>query len=44
MVLGDTLASALMSYRGFSKNDFMRLHPGGTLGKMPEGETTQNNS
>jgi arabinose-5-phosphate isomerase len=44
MVLGDTLASALMSYHGFSKNDFRRLHPGGTLGKTPESETTQNNS
>lgn len=34
MVIGDTLASALMSYHGFSKSDFQRLHPGGTLGKI----------
>ena len=36
MVLGDTLASALMAYRGFTKNDFVRLHPGGALGKVTE--------
>ena len=33
MVLGDTLASALMTYRGFNKSEFIRFHPGGTLGK-----------
>lgn len=40
MVVGDTLAAALMTYRGFSKSDFKRLHPGGTLGKTTESETT----
>lgn len=34
MVIGDTLASTLMSYHGFSKSDFQRLHPGCTLGKI----------
>jgi len=44
MVLGDTLASALMAYRGFTKSDFRKLHPGGTLGKVSESEIEQNNS
>ncbi|MBU0764084.1 MAG: KpsF/GutQ family sugar-phosphate isomerase [Bacteroidetes bacterium] len=33
LVLGDALAICLLEYRGFSKSDFARIHPGGTLGK-----------
>lgn len=33
LVVGDSLASALMKARGFTKNDFAVLHPGGSLGK-----------
>ncbi len=33
MVLGDALAVALMDRRGFSREDFARFHPGGSLGK-----------
>lgn len=32
MVLGDALAIALIEARGFSSNDFLRLHPNGSLG------------
>ncbi|SEN64414.1 arabinose-5-phosphate isomerase [Sphingomonas gellani] len=31
-VLGDALAIALIEQRGFSKSDFLTLHPGGRLG------------
>lgn len=31
-VLGDALAIALIEQRGFSKSDFLSLHPGGQLG------------
>jgi arabinose-5-phosphate isomerase len=31
--MGDALAVALLSMRGFSRDDFARLHPGGTLGR-----------
>ena len=34
MVLGDALATALLSLRGFSPNDFAQFHPGGALGKQ----------
>ncbi|MCF8218266.1 MAG: KpsF/GutQ family sugar-phosphate isomerase [Bacteroidales bacterium] len=34
MVLGDALAVALIEARGFTQNDFAKLHPGGTLGKQ----------
>jgi arabinose-5-phosphate isomerase len=34
LVLGDALAVALLECRGFTANDFARLHPGGTLGKQ----------
>ena len=44
MVLGDALASALMAYRGFTKSDFGRLHPGGTLGRVTESANEQDNS
>ncbi len=33
MVMGDALAITLMEMRGFSADDFARVHPGGTLGK-----------
>lgn len=33
LVLGDALAICLLEYRGFSKEDFARFHPGGILGK-----------
>ncbi len=34
MALGDALAIALLSYKGFSTNDFAKFHPGGALGKQ----------
>lgn len=33
MVLGDALACTLMQVRGFRKEDFLKFHPGGQLGK-----------
>ncbi len=33
LVVGDALAISLLEYRGFSKEDFARYHPGGALGK-----------
>ncbi|MBU0533536.1 MAG: KpsF/GutQ family sugar-phosphate isomerase [Candidatus Omnitrophica bacterium] len=33
LAMGDALAVALLDKRGFKKKDFIRLHPGGTLGK-----------
>jgi len=33
MAMGDALAVCLLDYRGFSKNDFAKFHPGGALGK-----------
>lgn len=33
LALGDALAMALLESRGFSTEDFARLHPGGRLGK-----------
>ena len=33
MALGDALAVVLLKMRGFNKEDFARLHPGGSLGK-----------
>jgi arabinose-5-phosphate isomerase len=32
LALGDALAIALLENRGFTADDFLRLHPGGTLG------------
>jgi arabinose-5-phosphate isomerase len=32
LALGDALAMTVMRQRGFSRNDFGRLHPGGSLG------------
>lgn len=34
MALGDALAIALLSLKGFSQADFARFHPGGALGKQ----------
>ncbi|MDX2134128.1 MAG: KpsF/GutQ family sugar-phosphate isomerase [Saprospiraceae bacterium] len=34
MALGDALAVALLSLRGFSSEDFAKFHPGGALGKQ----------
>ncbi|MBI5916869.1 MAG: KpsF/GutQ family sugar-phosphate isomerase [Bacteroidetes bacterium] len=34
MALGDALAIALLSLRGFTPGDFAQFHPGGTLGKQ----------
>lgn len=33
LALGDALAMALLEARGFTREDFARLHPGGNLGK-----------
>jgi len=33
LALGDALAVALLLLRGFSRDDFARLHPGGSLGR-----------
>ena len=33
IVMGDALAICLMEIKGFSKEDFAKFHPGGTLGK-----------
>ncbi len=33
LALGDALASALIKLRGFTSEDFAKLHPGGILGK-----------
>ena len=33
LVIGDAIAVCLVKLRGFSKNDFAKYHPGGTLGK-----------
>ena len=33
MALGDALAIALLTARGFTRQDFARYHPGGSLGK-----------
>lgn len=34
LVMGDALAICLLEARGFTSNDFARLHPGGVLGKQ----------
>ncbi|ABS78251.1 KpsF/GutQ family sugar-phosphate isomerase [Coxiella burnetii] len=33
LVMGDALAIALLEARGFTANDFARIHPGGSLGR-----------
>lgn len=34
MAMGDALAIALLTHRGFSASDFAKFHPGGALGKQ----------
>ncbi|MBL7825739.1 MAG: KpsF/GutQ family sugar-phosphate isomerase, partial [Saprospiraceae bacterium] len=34
MALGDALAVALLTFKGFSPEDFAKFHPGGALGKQ----------
>lgn len=34
MAMGDALAIALLSFKGFSAEDFAKFHPGGALGKQ----------
>jgi arabinose-5-phosphate isomerase len=34
--VGDALAMALKTARGFTADDFRRYHPGGSLGKQLE--------
>lgn len=34
LVIGDAIAVCLIAMRGFSPEDFARIHPGGTLGKQ----------
>jgi arabinose-5-phosphate isomerase len=34
LALGDALALTLADLRGFSRQDFLRLHPGGSLGRL----------
>lgn len=34
LVMGDSLAVALLALRGFSPSDFAQFHPGGSLGKQ----------
>jgi arabinose-5-phosphate isomerase len=34
LVLGDALAVALLQVKGFQREDFARLHPGGSLGRQ----------
>lgn len=46
LVMGDALAVALLECKGFSRSDFARLHPGGTLGKqlyLRAGDLAKNN-
>lgn len=33
LVMGDAIAMCLLGIRGFDKDDFAKVHPGGTLGK-----------
>lgn len=34
MVMGDAIATTLLSLKGFTPKDFAKFHPGGTLGKQ----------
>jgi arabinose-5-phosphate isomerase len=38
LALGDAIACALSSTKAFTKEDFHKYHPGGSLGKMLKGE------
>jgi len=40
LVLGDALAIALAVARGFTREDFGKFHPGGSLGRQLRGEKT----
>lgn len=47
MAMGDALAVCLLTYRGFSKKDFAKHHPGGALGKklyLTVGDIAVNNA
>jgi arabinose-5-phosphate isomerase len=47
VAMGDALAVCLLSYRGFSKKDFAKHHPGGALGKklyLTVGDLSANNA
>jgi arabinose-5-phosphate isomerase len=37
IAIGDALAAALITYKGFSTQDFGKRHPGGALGKKSNG-------
>ena len=37
IALGDALAAALITYKDFTKQDFGKRHPGGSLGKKSNG-------
>ena len=41
LAMGDALAVALMTLRGFDAEDFARYHPGGSLGKRLRVQTTR---
>lgn len=36
MALGDAIAMVLLNLRGFTKDDFIKYHPGGSLGKQTQ--------
>ncbi len=38
LAMGDALAIALLEKRGFGKQDYARIHPGGSLGRKLRGE------
>jgi KpsF/GutQ family protein len=38
LVLGDAIGLAVSSLKGFSKEDFYKYHPGGSLGKLLQSE------
>jgi arabinose-5-phosphate isomerase len=47
IAIGDALAVALIQYRGFTDQDFARVHPGGILGKrlyLTVGDACRNNA
>jgi len=47
LVMGDAMAVCLLKARGFSSDDFARIHPGGTLGKqlyLKVGDLSVNNA
>lgn len=38
LVLGDAIACALSKYKDFTRKDFYKYHPGGSLGKLLKGD------